>query len=413
MNHEAILISMIVSDDKLWYLAGMKHEFFLGPKERQTFRAMESAMHESGYLSKEAVAKHYSGATAVIKDGADQIIGRPNWELHRREIIKAWKSKALVDAHLEAKVEAEEGGDPDVLIDQLISDLQSIRTENIVDSSESYKDRVQSVLKALEERYKLGGLPGLETSISPLDAATGGLQRRRLYYVGARPSQGKSALIGQMAGHLVRQGVSVGFISLESAAEELITRDWSRSQGIKMRSLSSGMLKQSDFAAIDREISQAGDRGYWIDDTPNSDIRHVQRQAQVWKARHDIKVLFVDYAQLIRVSSARDRREQVEEASRALKDLSRHLDIPVVAAAQLRRDADDRVPNLGDFQHSSALEQDADACLLLHWKDFAGETVAVDGLLSKNRDGEKLMIPLAFKGDYTSFHERTMEDVDE
>jgi replicative DNA helicase len=120
---------------------------------------------------------------------------------------------------------------------------------------------------------------------------------------------------------------------------------------------------------------------------------------------HRVDVIFVDYLQYVAESrSGMDRKDHVAEVSRGLKGLARRLDIPVVAAAQLRRDADGRIPTIGDFAESSGLEKDADAALLLHHKQDAGVEYSWI-IAAKVRDGETGNVRVEFDKKHVRFKE--------
>jgi len=141
----------------------------------------------------------------------------------------------------------------------------------------------------------------------------------------------------------------------------------------------------------------------WIYDAPNAEVSRVASVARQMVRQHGVRCLFVDYVQLIRVQGAQSRREQVEAASLELKALARSLEVPVIAAAQLRRDVDQRIPGMGDFQHSSQLEQDADGVILLHDEEHDGEYSQTHAQIAKNRDGKKGRVSLWFDGAHVRF----------
>lgn len=408
MNHEAILLALILRDEDIWWLAGLRVEYFSSRVTEAVYNAMAAAMRQDGYISRDTVGSHLPDVRALdeIIAAAESELSTAKWEYHRAQVVRAWKRRAILASYNEAREAIEDGdADPDDLADQVIADVQSIRTEHSQDASVSYRERVMAVLEELSERRNLEGLPGLSTGISALDAVTGGLDKRRMYLVGARPSQAKSALLGQIADHVARSGHAVGYFSLESSAAELITRNWARSNRIDLGMLQSGMITNKQFVDLQRELDQHGDMGLWIDDTRKADLRHITRTATIWKLRHDIKAIFVDYLQMVS-HKAEDRRVAIIEISHALADLSKQLDIPVVVAAQLRREVDQKTPTLGDFQESSAIEQDADTAILLHWLAEYGDVVPVDARIAKNRDGRKTIVPLSFEGRYMHFSER-------
>ena len=126
------------------------------------------------------------------------------------------------------------------------------------------------------------------------------------------------------------------------------------------------------------------------------------RQARKWKFQHNIKALYIDYLQRIRVPAAMmraPRHEQVGYVALCLKELARELDIPVVALAQVNRNVEERVnkrPNMGDLKDSGSIEQEADIIMLLYRDDVYDEDSADRGIIevnvAKNRHGPTGMI---------------------
>jgi replicative DNA helicase len=163
---------------------------------------------------------------------------------------------------------------------------------------------------------------------------------------------------------------------------------------------------------FDKLTSVAGDvysSKFFIYDVPNQELSKVQAIARQMVEFHGCDILFIDYLQKIRVQSKEERRDRVAQASTALKDLSRQLDIPVVAAAQLRRDVDGRQPHLGDFSDSSEIEKDADVAILLHRDDE--EEDMVWAIVAKNRDGQKGRVKLRFNRAFVRFDEVDSHDM--
>jgi len=410
VNSEATLLGLMLKDESVFYLAGMKAEHFSDPRCKKVFVAMEKALSAHGYLARDTVQESLDDPKLYnqVKAEADNEIFPDRWEFHRHRVLQAWKQEQVLLLFSEVRDAFNASmADPDQEIEMLIESLYHLKNGYSSDSSVDYRKALAEALEELSVRYNLQGqIPGISSGIRAIDAVTGGFLARRLYYVAARPSQGKSALLGQIADHMARDGRPVGFMSLESGRTELVTRNLSRRYGVRQSNITSGMITPSQFVDLNAEVENVSKHGLWIDDTPNAEIGHIRRQAQVWRLKNKIEALFVDYVQLIRVKTAGDKRESVEEASRALKDMSRQLGIPVIAAAQLRRDVDGRDPHLGDFQHSSALEQDADVAMLLHWKADYGDIIPVDCYVAKNRDGQKSIVPLSFVGSLVKFTER-------
>jgi replicative DNA helicase len=141
----------------------------------------------------------------------------------------------------------------------------------------------------------------------------------------------------------------------------------------------------------------------FIDDTPAQGMLRIAANARRLKKRHDIKLVVIDYLQLIDPDNKRDsRQEQVAQISRRLKFLARELKVPVLALAQVNRSSEDRQdhkPRLADLRESGSLEQDADTVLLLHRPgkyDGGQEDNVIEVLIAKQRNGPTGEVMLAY-----------------
>jgi replicative DNA helicase len=153
------------------------------------------------------------------------------------------------------------------------------------------------------------------------------------------------------------------------------------------------------------------DAPLYIDDSPNLTMMEIRAKARRLKQRHDLRLVVVDYLQLMTSGKRVENRQvEVSEFSRSLKLLAKELDVPVVAISQLNRGPEqrtDKKPMLSDLRESGSLEQDADMVVLLHREDAyeresprAGEA---DLILAKHRNGPTGMVTVAFQGHYSRF----------
>jgi replicative DNA helicase len=187
----------------------------------------------------------------------------------------------------------------------------------------------------------------------------------------------------------------------------------------------SGYIGRRDFDKLTEAAELIDKKGLYVYDKPNCTFSEVRAQARRMVHRHGCRAIFIDYLQLIRTGNKvldQDLTRRVATVSTSLKNLSRELGIPVVALAQIGRQADGRRPTLGDFQWASQIEQDADAAILLYWRvkdrntgrvlqknqvdDADNEELQIYALIDKARDGRKGAVPLVFKPDYVTFYEQ-------
>lgn len=253
---------------------------------------------------------------------------------------------------------------------------------------------------------------GIPTGFADLDALTGGLRPGQLVTIAARPGMGKSALAGDFARHVaIRLGKGAAIFSLEMGKQEIMMRMLSAEAKVRLQDLRGGHMSEDDWMRLARKVGELGDPPLYLDDTPGMTITNIRAKARRWKQRHDLRLIVVDYLQLM-TSGQRSESRQVEvsEFSRQLKLLAKELDVPVVALSQLNRGPEQRTdkrPLLSDLRESGSIEQDSDIVLLLDRPDTrerddprAGEA---DLILAKHRDGPISTVAVAHQLHYSRF----------
>jgi replicative DNA helicase len=252
---------------------------------------------------------------------------------------------------------------------------------------------------------------GIPTGYLDLDEITAGLHNSELVIIAARPSVGKTSLALNIVRNIVVDDRKAAFfVSLEQARIELAERLLVCQARVDSHKLRKGRLSSDD---MDKLI-EAGDvlrnAKLFIDDTPSQSMLRIAANARRLKMRQDIKVVFIDYLQLIEPDNRRDpRQEQVAQVSRRLKFLARELNIPVVALAQVNRSSEDRQdhrPRLADLRESGSLEQDSDTVILLHRPDRyepGQHEGIVEVIVGKQRNGPTGDVTLTYVKQYMRF----------
>lgn len=258
---------------------------------------------------------------------------------------------------------------------------------------------------------------GLLTGYADLDEKTAGLHNNELVILAARPSVGKTA----MALNVVRQiilgdrnrgipAAPVFFVSLEQSRIELAERLLMAIAQVDSHKLRKGMLNSDDIS----RLMDAGDMlratKLFIDDTPQQSMLRIGANARRLKHREKIRLVVIDYLQLIDPENKRDsRQEQVAQISRRLKYLARELEIPVMALAQVNRASEDRQdhrPRLADLRESGSIEQDADTVMMLHRPgkyEGGGDDNTIEIIIAKQRNGPTGEITLAYRKEFMRF----------
>lgn len=243
------------------------------------------------------------------------------------------------------------------------------------------------------------GIIGYPTGYAKMDFLTLGFQNRKLYYIGARPSQGKTALLINFA---IKCGVRFGFLSAESGEEEVIGRMFAVYGKLDARKLQLGTRGSKEFTEMSNFIDHESGIKSVIYDKPNMDIGDLVLRARDMVENFGCKILFIDYIQILSATAdmkRKDRREQIAEISLRLKQLARELNVPVVVAAQLVRDAEKERPGLQSFSDSSQIEKDADVAILIWNTTEKSNEIVYEKtylLVEKNRDGMKGPVEVEF-----------------
>jgi replicative DNA helicase len=259
---------------------------------------------------------------------------------------------------------------------------------------------------------RAGAMIGIPTGFTDLDAYTNGLHPGQLVVVAGRPAMGKSTLALDVARSCsIRHGMTSVVFSLEMSKSEITMRLLSAESRVPLHAMRSGTMTDDNWAQLARRMGEISDAPLFIDDSPNMSLMEIRAKARRLKQRHDLRLVVIDYLQLMTPPKRLDSRQQeVSELSRGLKLLAKELDVPVIMVSQLNRGPEqrqDKRPMLADLRESGAVEQDADVVVLVYREDAyekestrAGEA---DLILAKHRNGPTGVVTVAFQGHYSRF----------
>jgi replicative DNA helicase len=288
------------------------------------------------------------------------------------------------------------GGTVDELVDRAQQDLFDL-TRQTGDSLEALEQLLQAALDQVEAAGSADGpITGISTGFIDLDKLLNGLHPGQLIVVAGRPGTGKSTVAMDFArAASVRHHLPSAIFSLEMSKIEVVTRMLAAESAVPLHVLRSGRLTDADWTKLARTLGDLGDTPIYIDDTPNMTLMEIRAKARRLRQRHDLRLVVVDYLQLMTAPRRADNRQQeVADLSRGLKLLAKEIGCPVVAVSQLNRGPEQRVdkrPVLADLRESGGIENDADVVILLHRDDYydkesprAGEA---DLIVAKHRNG--------------------------
>lgn len=318
----------------------------------------------------------------------------------KRELISA--AAKISENAFDEKLEANE------LLDMAEQEIFSLTQRHIRNKPTSIKEVLTASFDRLDELQKIGdGLRGIPSGFGGLDNMLAGMQNSNLLILAARPGVGKTAFALNIARYVaVEKQLPVCIFSLEMSKEELVDRLLVRQGLIDSWKLKTGKLSETDFTALSEAMGILAEAPLYIDDTPGLTVTELRTKARRMMSERDIRLILVDYLQLMRGYSRDNRVQEVSEISQGLKNLARELKIPVLAAAQLSRAMEARggKPRLSDLRESGSIEQDADVVMFLHRPD---EEVRENVICSvaKHRNGPVGEFNLYFNGKQISFFE--------
>ena len=346
-------------------------------------------------------------------------------EFHSRIILQKYIQRKLITISNEIIQKSyNESTDVMDLLDEAESKLYDIAQGNIKTSTESAQNLVIRAKTRIEEIAKQEGLSGVSTGFEKLDKLTSGWQPSDLVIVAARPGMGKTALALSMARNIsVQQKIPVAFFSLEMSSVQLITRLISSETGLSSDKLRTGKLADHEWQQLNIKVSDLESAPLYIDDSPSLTIFELRAKARRLASSHGIKLIIIDYLQLMNIGSsnkAGNREQEISTISRNLKALAKELDIPVIALSQLSRAVETRGgtkrPILSDLRESGAIEQDADIVSFLYRPEYYGITEWDDDMktpsegqgefiVAKHRNGALDSIKLKFIANLGKFED--------
>lgn len=325
----------------------------------------------------------------------------------KRKLIEL--SSRLVEKSFDAK------GDVKKLLDEAEVEIFSLSQQHLHRDFIQLKEVLAASFERLEEFMKKGNrLRGVPTGYADLDNKLAGMQDSNLLILAARPGIGKTTLALNIAlNTAIKDKIPVGFFSLEMSKEELVDRLLVGQADIDAWRLKTGRLSDDDYNKLTQAMGELSDAPIFIDDTPGASILEMRTKARKLKLEKNIKMLVVDYLQLVDPGRRFESRvNEVSFVSQGLKNLARELRIPVLALSQLSRAVEQRgnpKPQLSDLRESGSIEQDADVVMFLYLEqeseDLLDQTKKLVKLfIAKHRNGATGELDLMFRGDRVKFY---------
>jgi len=316
-------------------------------------------------------------------------------------IRNAYKKRALIN--INAKMPSIiENHDADLVISDLNTRLNGLITESGGFDVRVLGDTIGETFQHILERREHPGIDGISTGYAELDHYTGGLVEGTNWYIGARPSMCKSALLGRILLNVSTQGIPVLLFNKEMSPERINERWLANLSGVEAIKIRFGNLTDEEVSRLARARDQLAELPIYIDQNYAGDIDYITSTVRKYHQLHGIKVVGIDYLQLV-VERSGESTHELGRASRAVKLLSNELGLSAVVLSQVNRECEkreNRRPLMADLRQSGNLEEDADIMIALYREEAYVENTPEEGKLEvivrKSRDGPTGTILLNF-----------------
>lgn len=362
------------------------------------------------------------GASYLVKL-TNKVNSAANIEYHARIITQSAIKRDMIKIAGDILKDAyEDTTDVFNLLDKTEQTFFEISERNIRKNYADASTIMRATIEELEKKKNnKDGLTGVASGFTALDRITSGWQNTELTIIAARPAMGKTAfVVSAMRNAAVEWKIPVAMFSLEMSATQLMLRLISAEAEIDSNKLRKGKLENHEWVQLHQKIKNLSSAPIYIDDTPALSILEMRAKCRRLKAQFDIGLVIIDYLQLMTADSgggAKGNREQeIAAISRAMKNLAKEINVPVIALSQLSRAVEtrggDKRPQLSDLRESGSIEQDADMVMFLYRPEYYKITQDEQGnstegvgevIIAKNRSGDVDTVKLKFIGKYTKF----------
>ncbi len=427
---EAVLGALMLEKDALTNVIDiLKPQAFYKDSNSRIFHAIEQLFVRSEPVDILTVTQELKktgeldivGGAYYITQLTNRVASAANAEFHARIVAQKFIQRELIRISTKTINDAyEDGSDVFDLLDNAEKNLFSIVEGNIKKNYDKMSTLIKNALTQIEETQKnKGSFSGVPSGLTQLDRLTAGWQKSDLVIIAARPAMGKTALVLTMARNAaVDFQKPVAIFSLEMSSLQLVTRLIASESELSSEKLKKGTLEDHEWQQLNDKIKKLAEAPLFIDDTPGLSVFELRAKARRLKEQHGIKLIIVDYLQLMTAGGEGkgNREQEIATISRSLKGLAKELEIPVIALSQLSRAVEtrggDKRPQLSDLRESGAIEQDADMVMFIHRPEYYNITEDENGtdtrgmaelIIAKHRNGPVDSAKTRYIGQFTKF----------
>lgn len=414
VSTEQQVIFSILMDNALLQSCDLDAQEFAQWQHKEIYRAIREVSDSGGIadlitvadkLAEEMPDQKFSDYMAELLEKG---YGRSGFDQHCMIIRKDHRKRVGLEIAENLKGALMEN-QQDAAIDAAIQSLMSMSTVG-----RCYDNGMPEVMKKaatmVSDAFEKDGIKGITTGLEDLDDTLGGFSDTDLVVIPARPAQGKTAFMLNLA---LSANCAAGIISAEQDHGQIGLRLVSIEGKIDSQKVRTGGFYDEEWDNFGKAVRRLTDKPVRINDEPGITISKVIRQARDWKYKYDIKILFIDYLQKIEHGDkSKPRHIQVGEIARSLKSLAKELGIPVVSLAQVNRSCEsrpDKRPNNSDIADAGEIEKEADVIMSLYRDEVYDENSPDKGIaeliISKNRHGPIGTIRTTFIGKFMRFEQ--------
>lgn len=363
------------------------------------------------------------GGPMYIAELSNRVSSSANVEYHARIIARKSLARQMISFAGSIETEAfDETNDIDELMQRAESDLFTISQANMKKDYTQIDPVVRQAIETIQKAAaNKSGMTGVPTGYRELDKKTSGWQSSDLIIIAGRPAMGKTSFALSMAKNIACDyQVPIAFFSLEMSNVQLVNRLMSNVCEIAGSRILNGQLQPDEWERLDKRVNDLLGAPLYVDETPGLSVFELRTKARRLVREHGVKIIMIDYLQLMNASGMRfnSRQEEVAKISQSLKGLAKELDIPIIALSQLNRGVEGRDglegkrPQLSDLRESGAIEQDADMVMFVHrpeyyhiFEDEKGRDLhgMAQIIIAKHRKGSTGDVLLTFRGEFTRF----------
>ncbi|ANF50450.1 replicative DNA helicase [Chryseobacterium glaciei] len=436
VDFERLVIGTFLIDKK-----GLDHsidlltpEVFYDPRHQVIFTAVLKLYEGNHPVDLMTVIQELKKEEKLLLAGGDHYIvdltmgvsSSAHIEYHVRVILEKYILRSLINVSANVIDSSyKESTDVFELLDKAEQSFFEITNGTIKKGFDTANSLVKQAIETIKSLKDKEGISGVPSGFRDIDKETGGWQNSDLIIIAARPAMGKTAFLLSMARNIaVGHKIPMVLFSLEMASVQLITRMIASETRISSEKLRKGTLDDEEWQRLFSNVSELENAPLFIDETPSLSIFDFRAKCRRLVMQHDVKLIMVDYLQLMTAGSGGkgvgNREQEISMISRSLKAIAKELNVPVIALSQLSRSVETRPgkrPQLSDLRESGAIEQDADIVSFIFrpeyykitvWdNDDEGQETTTENqaelIIAKHRNGATADVRLSFLKHFAKF----------